>query len=268
MKFLRVKLATDFVTDVTDGCAPIRYTRSGYAEGNPLPIVFVARRGGERIVRSNRRRIPMFTADTLTFQEFAMQEPLPLAAIQNAVLEFLRGRDDVAVFGAHAVNIYVAEPRMTQTIDLISPRAVEFVEELRENLSQRFHVALRVREIGDGRGYRLYQIQKSGNRHLVDVRPVKELPATQRIDGVLAIAPADLIANKVVAYHQRRGQPKSGTDWRDLAMLLLAFPDLKRDPGLVTDRLKAASVESAVLEVWQELAAQEIQPAGEDDEFE
>ena len=40
----------------------------------------------------------MFDAGTLTFQEFLMREPLPLATIQNAVLEFLRGRDDVVVF--------------------------------------------------------------------------------------------------------------------------------------------------------------------------
>lgn len=209
----------------------------------------------------------MFSAGTLTFREFAMQEQLPLAAIQNAVLEFLRGRDDAAVFGAQAVNAYVPEPRMTQDIDLISPRAAEFAEELREHLSRRFHVVTRIREIGEGRGYRLYQIQKSGNRHLVDVRPVETLPATQRIAEVLVIAPADLIASKVIAYHQRRGHPKSGTDWRDLAMLLLTFPDLKRDPGPVTDRLKAADVAPAVLAVWKELVAQEIQSAEEDDEF-
>jgi hypothetical protein len=57
---------------------------------------------------------PMFDAGVLTFQEFLMREPLPLATIQNAVLEFLRGRDDVVVFGAQAVNAYVGEPRMTQ----------------------------------------------------------------------------------------------------------------------------------------------------------
>jgi len=48
----------------------------------------------------------MFDAGILTFQEFLMREPLPLAPIQNAVLEFLRGRDDVVVFGAQAVNAY------------------------------------------------------------------------------------------------------------------------------------------------------------------
>lgn len=33
-----------------------------------------------------------------------MHEPLPLATIQQAVLEFLQGRGDAVVFGALAVN--------------------------------------------------------------------------------------------------------------------------------------------------------------------
>src|SRR5437773_6215459 len=110
-------------------------------------------------------------AGTLTFEEFAMREQLPLATIHDAVLEFLRGRDDAVLFGAQAVNAYVSEPRMTQDIDLLSPRAPELAEELRDYLNKRFHVAVRVREIGEGRGYRLFQVQKSGNRHLVDLRP-------------------------------------------------------------------------------------------------
>jgi hypothetical protein len=134
-------------------------------------------------------------------------------------------------------------------------------------LSERFHIAVRVRELGEKHGYRLYQVQKSGNRHLVDVKPVEALPATQRIAEVLIIAPVDLIASKVMTYHQRRGHPKSGTDWRDLAMLLLTFPDLKRDPGPVTEQLLAMGVTPNVLAVWKELVAQEIKPADEEDEF-
>jgi len=99
------------------------------------------------------------------------------------------------------------------------------------------------------------------------VRSVETLPATRRIDQVLVMAPADLIASKVIAYAQRRGNPKSGTDWRDVAMLLLTFPELKRDPGPVTDRLQVTGATPDVLAVWQELVAQEIQPADEDDEF-
>jgi len=86
----------------------------------------------------------MLNAGVLTFQEFAMREPLPLAIVHEAVLEFVRGRDDVVVFGATAVNAYVAEPRMTQDIDLMSTRAAELAGEVREFLSERFHIAMRV----------------------------------------------------------------------------------------------------------------------------
>ena len=209
----------------------------------------------------------MFDAGSLTFQEFLMREPLPLASIQNAVLEFLRGRDDVVVFGAQAVNAYVGEPRMTQDIDLLSTRAEAFVRELCEHSRQRFRIAVRVREVGEGRGYRLFQVRKSGNRHLVDVRPVETLPAAQRIGEVLVIAPADLIAGKVIAYHQRRGRPKSGTDWRDLAMLLLTFPELKKEKGAVSEALKLLGTKDVVVETWRELVAQEISDSEDDGEF-
>lgn len=209
----------------------------------------------------------MFDAGVLTFREFMRREPLPLATIQSALLEFLREREDAIVFGAQAVNAYVDEPRMTQDIDLLSPRAEALAQEIRQFLSDRFHVAMRVREVGEGRGFRVFQVRKEGNRHLVDVRPVETLPSVERVAQVLILAPAELIASKVISYHQRRGKPKSGTDWRDLAMLLLTFPDLKRDPGPVGDALKASGAEPAVLAVWQEIVAQEIQPAEEDDEF-
>ena len=117
------------------------------------------------------------------------------------------------------------------------------------------------------RGRWLFQVRKSGSRRLVDVEPVETLPTAQRIAEVLVIAPAELIAGKVIAYRQRRGKLKSGTDWRDSAMLLLTFPGLKRDLGPVRDCLLAAGADSVVLDVWKEIAAQEIQPSDEEDEF-
>jgi hypothetical protein len=209
----------------------------------------------------------MFGADVLTFREFMMREPLPLATVHNAMLEFLRGRSDVVLFGAQAVNAYVKEPRMTQDLDLLSTRAEALANELQHHLRRRFRIAVRVRRIGEGRGFRVYQIRKSGNRHLVDVRAVETLPLAKRIAGVLVMAPADLIASKLIAYHQRRGQPKSGTDWRDLAMMLLKFPGLKRSPGPVVDRLRAAGANSEILAAWKELVVQEIRPAKEDEGF-
>ena len=196
-----------------------------------------------------------------------MHESLPLATIQRAVLEFLQGRDDAVVFGAQAVNAYVNEPRMTQDIDLLSSRAEQFAQELRDYLGERFHIAVRVRQVGQGKGYRLFQVQKPHNRHLVDVRSVETLPSAQRLADVLVMAPAELIASKVMAYCRRRGQPKSGTDWRDLAMLLLAFPEFKHDQSLVADCLHTAGADPAVLTLWKELVAQEIHLEDEDGEF-
>src|SRR5689334_22377554 len=110
----------------------------------------------------------MFGDGSLTFREFAMREPHPLAVIHDAVLEFLRGRDDAVLFGAQAVNAYVKEPRMTQDVDIASPRAEELAEELRAFLHERFHIALRIRSVRDGLGYWIYQVRKPENRHLVD----------------------------------------------------------------------------------------------------
>ena len=78
----------------------------------------------------------MFGDGSLTFREFIMREPLPLATIHDAVLEFLRGRTDAVLFGAHAVNAYVEESRMTQDVDILSPRAPELAEELRAHLTR------------------------------------------------------------------------------------------------------------------------------------
>jgi hypothetical protein len=209
----------------------------------------------------------MLNAGVLTFQEFAMRERLPLATVHEAVLEFVRGRDDVVVFGATAVNAYVSEPRMTQDIDLMSTRAAELAQELRDFLSERFHIAVRVRMIGEGKGYRVFQIRKEGNRHLVDLRPIQTLPQAELIDGIKVVTAAELVARKVISLHSRRGQPKSGTDWRDVAMLLLAFPDLKNESGPVSKILNSLGATEEEMKTWSEVVQQEISKPDDDSEF-
>ena len=189
----------------------------------------------------------MFGDGPLTFREFAMREPLPLATIHDAVLEFLRGRDDAVLFGAQAVNAYVSESRMTQDVDIMSPRAVELAEEIRSFLNKKFHIAVRVRSVREGIGYWIYQVRKPDNRHLVDVRPVDALPPAQRIEDVLVVTPPELIAGKVAAYLRRRGKPKAGTDWRDLAMLLLTLPELKKEQGAVSEALRSMQASEDVM---------------------
>jgi hypothetical protein len=208
----------------------------------------------------------MLNADVLTFHEFIMHEPLPLSKIQEAVLEFLQGRDDAVLFGAQAVNAYVSEPRATQDVDILSTRAREFAEELRENLSERFHIAVRVREIRD-KGLRIYQVKKEGNRHLVDVRMEGELPPSQIIKDIHVLTPVELIVSKVLAYESRRGKPKSGTDWRDLAMLLVRFPELKTSHGEVSQILVERIASAFAVDFWDGMVLQDLEVQDDDDDL-
>lgn len=208
----------------------------------------------------------MLNAEVLTFQEFVMHEPLPLSKIQGAVLEFLQGRDDAVLFGAQAVNAYVSEPRATQDVDIMSNRAKEFAEELREHLSERFHIAVRVREIGD-KGLRIYQVRKEGNRHLVDVRSEASFPPTEGFDQIRVLTPVELIISKVFSYDSRRGKPKAGTDWRDLAMLLTRFPELKTEDGEVRYLLVERGASGFALDFWDDLVKQDFTVEDEDNDL-
>ena len=102
----------------------------------------------------------MFGDGSLTFQEFAMGEPLRLATIHDAILEFLRGRAGAIVFGAQAVSAYVNEPGMQQDVDIMSPRAEDLAEELRLDLNQRFGIAVGIRNVHEGVGFRLCRLRK------------------------------------------------------------------------------------------------------------
>jgi len=203
----------------------------------------------------------------LTFREIVMNDPLPTGKIQQAVIDFLEGRDDAALFGAMAVNAYVDERRMTEDVDIVSTRAKDLAEELRQHLNQLFQIAVRLRTVGKGAGYRLYQVAKPKNRPLVDLRPVDVLPPTERMDGVLVSSPAEVIASKVVACCGRKGRPKSFTDRRDIAVLLLTFPELKSNVGPVQDRLATKKSTPEIVALWQELVAEKILSEHEDDEF-
>lgn len=208
----------------------------------------------------------MLNAEVLTFQEFVTHEPLPLSKIQGAVLEFLQGRDDAVLFGAQAVNAYVSEPRATQDVDIMSDRAQEFADELRTHLSDRFHIAVRVREVKD-KGLRLYQVRKEGNRHLVDVRVMSSLPDSQSIEEVKVLTPVELIASKVTSFISRFGKDKSWTDRRDIAVLLRRFPELKVVIGEVSSLLVSQNADAKTLNFWRELAEQELVAQDEDDDL-
>ena len=83
---------------------------------------------------------------------------------------------------------------MGKLVDVLSTRAAELAEELRARLGERLRIAVRVREVVAGEGFRVYQLRKSSNRHLVDVRQTDALPASRAFGEVLVIAPPELLA--------------------------------------------------------------------------
>ena len=186
-----------------------------------------------------------------------MREPLPLAQIHEAVFEFLRHRDDAVLVGAQAVNAYVDEPRMTQDVDIVSPRAADLAQEIRAHLAHEFTIAVRVREVASGKGFRVFQLREPKNRHLADVRQAA-LPPNQWVAEVRVSTPEDLIAQKVIAFNARRGRPKSGTDWRDLTLLLLTYPQLKSAAGPVLDRLLANAADASSIAEWKRVVSLSI----------
>ena len=205
----------------------------------------------------------MLNAGVLTFQEYAMREPLPLATIHEALLDFLRGRKDVVLFGAIAVNAYVSGPRMTQDINLLSTDAKNLAEELKSFLSEKFHIAVRIREIGD-KGLRIYQVRKEGNRHLIEVRLVADFPTTEIVEEIQVLSPLELIISKVISFQSRYGKPKSWTDRRDIAVLLLRFPELKEK---VAENLRSKNVGEAILKVWAEISEENFQIENDDEDL-
>ena len=209
----------------------------------------------------------MFGDGSLTFREFAMAEPLPLATIHDAVLDFLRGRDDAVLFGAQAVNAYVDEPRMTQDVDILSVRACELAEELKVRLNERFHIAIRIFTVAQGVGYRLYQVRTPKNRHLVDVRQVERLPCCDLVEGVLVPTPPELIGQKLMSMVRRPNTPKGMIDGADLRRLLLTFPGLKAESGAVSAALSGMQAPAEAFNAWRDLVAAEILPEDEEAGF-
>jgi hypothetical protein len=200
----------------------------------------------------------------LTLREFMTGEPVPLATIFREIMSLLATREDSVVFGAHAVNAYCEPERMTADIDVLCTDAARLAEDLRALISERFRIAARVREVVPG-GFRVYQLRKPKNRHLVDVRQVPQLPPFREIDRVRVVEPAELVAMKSIAIAARKGQEKGLSDRLDLHRLLRAFPDLRGENGPVPARLAALGADAAALAAWREVVRAPLEVDGDDD---
>jgi hypothetical protein len=203
----------------------------------------------------------------LSITEFITQEPLPIHRIHEAIFEFCRGREDVVVFGAQAVNLYSPTERMTQEVDLLSGQPEELANALARVLGDQFHVAVRVREVSAGKGFRVYQIANQGNRHLADVR-LAEFPLDDAVErqGVRFVSLPIMVAMKVRALAKRRLAPKGATDLADLRRLLIAHPELREKTGSVADAIARSGGGAETLRTWHELLEEPVLTDEESDE--
>jgi hypothetical protein len=209
----------------------------------------------------------------LTLTEFLMHEPVPLHHVHEAIFEFCRGRSDVVIFGAQAVNVYAPKtPRMTGDVDLLTrePRAV--AEALASALQDSLYIAVRVREVVAGKGFRVYQKRGEGPRHLADARLLEfELTPVEWL-GVRYVPLIELVALKLVSAARRAGAAKGLTDRADLMRLLAANPKLRGDSGGIERAITAVGGERNVVqakEIWQSLLREpdvKLDPEWPDDE--
>ena len=86
----------------------------------------------------------------LTATEFHRREPLPLARIHQAIFESCRTRGDLVLFGAQAVNVYVAGARMTRDVGLLADNPEAAARDLARELAKELHMTVRVHEITVG----------------------------------------------------------------------------------------------------------------------
>jgi hypothetical protein len=195
----------------------------------------------------------------LTATEFSMRDPLPIHRVQEAIFEFCRGRADVVVFGAQAVNVYAPTARMTQDVDLLSFHPQQIAEVLAQELGDRFHIAIRVREVSAGKGFRVYQVRREGNRHLADVRLAEfSLDDAVDRDGVRYVSLPTVVALKLRALAKRRLAPKGATDLADLRRLLIAHPELRAKTGLVADAIARTAAGEDASRAWHDLLEQPV----------
>jgi hypothetical protein len=167
-----------------------------------------------------------------------MKEPLPLALVHEAILDFCRGRADACVFGAQALNRHTGVPRMTQDVDIMAETPETFASELARHLAQRFphEMAARVREVRRGEltlGYRVYQsrsAERGGNRHLADIRAL-DVPREHLAEheGIRYTDAPLTMAMKAAAAAARSNQAKRLQDSADLAQLMIAHPEVTAD---------------------------------------
>ncbi len=206
--------------------------------------------------------LEQIVAGCITLHEMNQPMEVSLSEIHRSLLSFLQNRPDLVVFGAYAVNAYLKpeDVRMTADIDIQALQGKALASEVRQYLNQEFYIATRIREIGKNKAWRIYQIIKSGNRHLVDIRQVENLPNFEIVNNIQILSPLELIQAKIISAYARRQQPKGFSDLRDLYSLMLTFPQL-------VGQIQLDSGDEGLLQFWRSLQSQKIDLPEEDEDL-
>ncbi len=135
---------------------------------------------------------------------------------------------------------------MTQGINFHT-RMEAVAMELRDHLVARFRIALRLWDLGQDKGLRLYQLLKEGTCHLVGVRPVGTLLDSRRFAGIQVLVigrPGGGQSPGLPPAAQATSAAQIGATWRSCS---LAFPELRADDGPAAERLQDLDASPAAL---------------------
>lgn len=217
---------------------------------------------GDRVGLLAMTQLGEMVPGCVTLHEMSQPMDVSLSDIHRSVLALLQNRNDLVVFGAYAVNAYLkpADVRMTADVDIQSVQGKALAEEISQHLHQEFYIAARIREVGNGKAWRIYQRMKSGNRHLVDIRQVDALPTFEVINDIQVLSPVQLMTAKVISAYARQNQPKGFSDLRDLYSLMLTFPELAEHVPIDPNNGK-------LQKFWRTIQDREVESPDSDDDL-
>ncbi|MBI3359214.1 MAG: hypothetical protein HY201_05665 [Nitrospirae bacterium] len=151
----------------------------------------------------------------MTMHEYLAKVPITRDQIQRKVLDFMHGRNDCALVGAWAVNLYVPleDERLTADIDLVATNQGVLAELIWAHLVSNFSADFKLMPYADM--VRIFFSLKP----VVDVVQVPTLPEVNRIEAIPVVTLEELIAMKRKAIADRGHTPKGLTDQADLMRL-------------------------------------------------
>lgn len=209
----------------------------------------------------------MFGDGSLSFQEFIAKEPHPIWVVQDVIFEALENRVDVVMTGSHAVNAYVDEARWAEDVDVLARDTKAVAQQLADYIEARLPMELEVTHAVKRDALIVRQANRDRGRRFVHVHEVAEFPAYRVIQGVRVLEPAITVAHKMLTLARRWSSATAGIDRRDVAYMLLAFPEFKNMEGPVSDAFAELEASPKTMELWKEIVEAPLLPEDDDEGY-